>query len=95
MPKKIKSGNSTSESLPHADLHEHQYEHQYDDFGEPFECLQKGNSVPIDDPKILTSDKIESIANALAIPLKTSGQRMNKKSSKTLLQNIIRVLEDF
>ena len=69
---------------------------QFNDFGEPFECLQKGShGNSSSNPKILTSDEIESIANALAIPLKTSTHlRNNKKSPKILIQNIIRVLEN-
>lgn len=90
MPKKIKpiDFSSAAESSTPAD------HNQYNDFGEPLECLQKGNSGRPPNPKILTSDEIKSIANALAIPLKTTGQRMPKKSTKILLQNIIRVLED-
>lgn len=93
MPKKIECHKSNPCDMAPSITHEH---NQFNDFGEPFECLQKsthGNSSS--NPKILTSDEIESIANALAIPLKTSTHlRNNKKSPEILIQNIIRVLEN-
>ena len=68
---------------------------QYDDFGEPFECLQKGfgagKASCSDEPKVLTSSEIESMAKALSISLKTGN---SKKTTKTLIKNIIHVLEN-
>jgi hypothetical protein len=68
----------------------------YDDFGEPFECLRKGfgagkASVINNNKKILTSNDILDIANTLAIPIDT---KHGKKSTETLIHNIIRVLEN-
>jgi len=93
MPKKIELVESSkprlycgkSDTLPD----------QYDDFGEPFECLQKGfgagKASETNSPKILSSNEIIDIANKLAIPLDT---KKGKKSTKTLIHNIIRVLEN-
>jgi len=70
---------------------------QYDDFGEPYDCLQKGfgagrasGQENNKGPKKLTSNEVESMATVLSISLKTAKGR---KSTKTLIQNIIRVLE--
>lgn len=68
----------------------------YDDFGDSFTCLQKGFGAGVastqdNNKQILTVSEIHSIANILSIPLNT---KRGKKSTKTLIKNIIKVLNN-
>ena len=68
---------------------------EYDDFGEPFDCLRKGfgagkASASNNNQKKLSSDDIITIAKELGITVHTKN---GKKTTKTLIKNIIRVLE--
>lgn len=92
MPKKITLVESTKPRLycGKSDI----LPDEYDDFGEPFDCLRKGfgagKASVSNNPKKLSSDDIITIAKELGITVHTKN---GKKTTKTLIHNIIRVLE--
>lgn len=66
----------------------------YDDFGSPTDCLRKGfgaGKASCNGTKILTTQELISIAKELDININTG---RGKKSNKTLIKNIINVLEN-